>query len=60
MFIYEIYKSKGEKMSEELTHKEIGFALKEINNKLENLQKQITDNKREFKAHIDLDGVNLE
>lgn len=45
---------------EYLTHKEIEFALKEINDRLDSLQNKITNFKKEFLAHRDPDDINLE
>jgi len=47
-------------MPEHLTHKELEFALKEINNRLENLQNQINQSKKVFLAHRDGNDINLE
>jgi len=47
-------------MNEHLTHKEIELDLKEIKERLENLQSQINKNKQEFKAHIEGNDIRLE
>ena len=45
---------------EYLTHKEIQFALKEVNNKIENLNNKLSQFKREYLAHRDGDNISLE
>jgi len=45
---------------EHLTHKEVENDLKEIKERLEDLQNQIKKNKQEFLAHQEGDNINLE